>query len=146
MRITSAAWLREYEFLHQQHPGIGAFSQTAGFFVNDALDTVTLTPSAPAVLQHSEYFYKNFRTDIHYLEANGLLIPKKLFLALGGFDPIYEENHFDCQDFSLKLRKAGYQIGCRHFSGLMRSHFSSTPQAVLYEKAAQLIRAAENQP
>jgi GT2 family glycosyltransferase/glycosyltransferase involved in cell wall biosynthesis len=57
--------------------------------------------------QRPEY---NFLREVDYCSAAALMIPKKLFQELGGFDSRYLPAYYEDTDLAFKVRQAGYKV------------------------------------
>ncbi len=52
----------------------------------------------------------NFLREVDYCSAAALMIPKSLFLSVGGFDSRYAPAYYEDTDLAFKVRKAGYKV------------------------------------
>jgi len=66
-----------------------------------------------------------------YIGAGGMLVKKKIFLSVGGFDERYAPLWYEDVDFSFRLKSAGYSIGVElnavihHTGGTTSGHTDS---------------------
>jgi GT2 family glycosyltransferase len=52
----------------------------------------------------------NYLREVDYCSAAALMIPKALFLSVGGFDLRYAPAYYEDTDLAFKVRKAGYKV------------------------------------
>ncbi|HZR64404.1 MAG TPA: glycosyltransferase, partial [Terriglobales bacterium] len=52
----------------------------------------------------------NYLREVDYCSAAALMIPKSLFISVGGFDSRYEPAYYEDTDLAFKVREAGYKV------------------------------------
>jgi O-antigen biosynthesis protein len=52
----------------------------------------------------------NYLREVDYCSAASLMVPRELFLRLGGFDEIYAPAYCEDSDLAFRLRDAGYKV------------------------------------
>ena len=67
-----------------------------------------------------------YRTDIAYLATSGLVMKKKIFEEIGGFDEFYDPTCFEDTDLSLKIRQKGYDIAYSPYMAIMHLPHQTT--------------------
>jgi GT2 family glycosyltransferase len=67
----------------------------------------------------------NYPRDVEHLSAACTMMPRKLFIDCGGFDPVYAPAYCEDADLSLRLRAMGYRL---HYvpDALVAHHLSKT--------------------
>ncbi|MRR31466.1 glycosyl transferase, partial [bacterium] len=55
------------------------------------------------------YLY-NYAREVDYVSGASMMIPKKLWEDLGGFDPKYRPAYYEDVDLAFRVRKAGYRV------------------------------------
>lgn len=104
--VTNKYFLLAYENVLKSNDDVGIIGWVAGFFDS----------KCRAYYVSSDYFYRYMpcsylcRYDIGYLGTGGMLVLKKDFEAVGGFDLAYDPTCYEDTDFSLKIRDAGKKI------------------------------------
>ena len=70
----------------------------------------------------------NYPRDVEHLSAACIMIPRKIFLATGGFDSVYAPAYCEDADMSLRLRSEGYRL---HYvpDAVVAHHLSKTSNA-----------------
>lgn len=61
-------------------------------------------------LDDPDRFVYNYRRDVDYCSAASLMVPRALFLRVGGFDEIYAPAYCEDSDLAFKLRAQGYRV------------------------------------
>lgn len=69
---------------------------------------------------------KLFRTDIAYLATSGMLMRKKLFVEIDGFDEFYDPTCFEDTDISLRIRHAGFELAYCPYMEIMHLPHQTT--------------------
>lgn len=105
--VISDLWMENSLYLLEQYGKIGAVSWGAGWFspgkvVGSIVDYYELRG-----IRRARYAY---RRDIAYLATSGLMMKKRLFEEIGGFDEAYDPTCFEDTDLSLSIRHAGYEL------------------------------------
>ena len=115
--------------------------------------------------QKPEY---NFLREVDYCSAAALMVPKALFVSLGGFDSRYAPGYYEDTDLAFKVRQAGYKVlyqplsevihyegvtggtdlstGAKRHQAINRSTFAETWAAELMAKQATGDLAFLHQP
>ena len=82
----------------------------------------------------------NYLRSVDYCSAASVMIPRDLFITLGGFDAIYQPAYYEDTDLAMKIRQSGRDVLYQpkseiiHFEGV--SHGTDTSQGL---KKHQLI-------
>lgn len=104
--VANKYWLLPYENVLKSSKNVGAIGWAAGFF----------NYQCKAYYTNSDYFYKYMpcsylcRYDIGYLGTGGMLVSKKDFEVVDGFDLAYDPTCYEDVDFSLKIRNIGKKL------------------------------------
>jgi GT2 family glycosyltransferase/glycosyltransferase involved in cell wall biosynthesis len=113
--VVSEGWLSALleTFAEQPHAGIvgsklvypdGRLQEAGGIIWQDASGWNYGKFDDP---QKPEY---NYLREVDYCSAAALMIPKALFLSVGGFDSRYEPAYYEDTDLAFKVRQAGYKV------------------------------------
>ncbi len=97
-------WLDNYLTILDKN--VGAIGWAAGWFNKNGY-AEHIVDSFPFRYMPPKYLY---RQDIGYLGSGGLIITKKLFEKIKGFDINYDPTCYEDTDISLKIRDAGKKI------------------------------------
>lgn len=103
--VVSDTWLDAGLYILSNRKGVGAVSWGAGWFSNedcmgpivDYFENRAITPE------------KLYRNDLSYLATSGLIMSKKLFYTIGGFDEEYDPTCFEDTDLSFAVEHEGLQ-------------------------------------
>lgn len=121
--VVSDHWLDNAIQILDKKKYIGAVSWNAGWFSPGSTmgPIVDYLPNRamdnPAVW---------FRTDIAYLATSGLVIRKKLFEEIEGFDVFYDPTCYEDTDLSLKIRDWGFEIAYCPYMSIMHLPHQTT--------------------
>ena len=104
--VSGRYWLDGYFEVYHRAPNFGAVGWASGWFNKEgAAEHVT------------DAFVYNYvppvglcRPDIGYLATCGVLMEKKLFEEIGGFDEYYDPTCYEDTDLSLAIRHAGKEL------------------------------------
>ena len=120
--VMNEYFLDSYFDVLKQKKNVGLIGWAAGWF-NDQSESYRVVDSYP-----NRYMYPNAlaRSDIGYLGAGGMLISKKLFAKIKGFDVHYDPTCYEDTDLSLKVRNAGYEIYYCPYLGVMHLPHQTT--------------------
>ncbi len=107
-------WLDAYIDILQKNKKIGALGWAAGWFNKEGysyhvVDSFPYKYLPPIGL---------YRSDIGYLGTGGMILKKKLFDKLEGFDLNYDPTCYEDTDLSLKIRNSGLEIAYTTYLGV----------------------------
>ena len=121
--IISDSWLDCALNILNDKVTIGAISWNAGWF-EPGKTTGPIVDYLPnrAISDHSLLY----RTDIAYLATSGLIMKKKIFDEIKGFDEFYDPTCFEDTDLSLKIRHEGYDIAYSPYMAIMHLPHQTT--------------------
>lgn len=78
--------------------------------------------------------------EVDYCSAAGVLIPRRLFLDLGGFDELYAPGYYEDVDLAFKLRAVGKKVYFQPDARIIHIENASS------DLARAMIKAGKNQP
>lgn len=104
--VTNKYWLMPYEDIMQSNSNVGLIGWAAGFF-NRRKYAYHVVDSFPYRYMPSNALC---RYDIGYLGSGGMIVSRKDFETVGGFDLYYDPTCYEDTDFSLKVRDLGKEI------------------------------------
>lgn len=107
----------------EQDPHVGAVGWAAGWFSENS-PAGAIACNLPNQGMRGPWCL--YRTDIGYLGSGGLLMKKRLFQEIGGFDEYYDPTCFEDTDLSLKIRDAGYELAYCPYSAIMHLPHQTT--------------------
>ena len=104
--VSGRYWLDGYFDVYNRVPDFGAVGWAGGWFNKEG-----------AAIYSTEYFPYRYmppvglcRKDIGYLATCGLMMERKLFDEIGGFDEFYDPTCYEDTDLSLLIRHAGKEL------------------------------------
>lgn len=75
-----------------------------------------------------------YRTDIAYLATDGMLVKRKTFDEVGGFDEQYDPTCFEDTDISLKIKNAGFKLAYCPYMAIMHLPHQTTKSGSITHK------------
>jgi GT2 family glycosyltransferase len=125
--FTSGFCFAEALCILRQHVDVGAVGWAGGWFnMDDENIAGPVVDYFPNRARNVETFIKGFRTDVPYLSTAGLFVPRTIFEATGGFDPVYDPTCFEDTDFSFAIRRLGFEIAYRDLTGIRHEAHQTT--------------------
>jgi GT2 family glycosyltransferase len=134
--VLNDFWLDNYFEILKKKPSIGAIGWAAGWFNKEGF--------AEQITDNFPYRYMPpnglYRYDIGYLGTGGMLLQRKLFNKIGGFDINYDPTCYEDTDISLKIRHAGKTIiycpylGIKHLPHQTTQSGTSSHEKMIKEK------------
>ncbi|MCI8446387.1 MAG: glycosyltransferase [Bacilli bacterium] len=104
--ILHSNWLEPYFEIFEEYPNTGAIGWAGGWFKKDGFTYLTT--------DDFEFRYMPpislARDDIGYLGSGGMMLSKKLFQEINGFDEHYDPTCYEDTDISLKIRNHGKEL------------------------------------
>ena len=117
-------WLVKATGILRSHPEIGAVGWAGGWLKKDG----TEGPIYDDIAELYDDESVPFSSSITYLGTGGMLVKKEAVLAAGGFNEAYDPAFFEDTDFSLRLRRAGYELALCPGIGLHHTPHQTTGQ------------------
>ena len=104
--ILHSNWLDPYFEIFEQYQNVGAIGWAGGWFKSNGFTYLTTDDfefryMPPAGLA---------RNDIGYLGSGGMMLSKKMFQEINGFDEYYDPTCYEDTDISLKIRNHGREL------------------------------------
>lgn len=121
--VISDSWLDCALNILNDQITMGAISWNAGWFEPGKTTGPIVDYLPNRALSDHNFLY---RTDIAYLATSGLIMKKKIFEEIGGFDEFYDPTCFEDTDLSLKIRHNGYDIGYSPYMAIMHLPHQTT--------------------
>lgn len=132
--VTSEYWLSEAMKIMEDNQKAGAVGWAGGWLCSNG-DAGPIAEDFPDLFSTLKHRYTK---EVSYLGTGGMLVRKEVADLVGGFDVRYDPAFFEDTDFSLKIRKAGYQIGICQDIKISHSPHQTTQKLdfnkVFYEK------------
>ena len=119
---TNEEWLDNYIDILLKKGDFGAIGWTAGWFNKEGYAFHTV----------DDFEYRFMpplylcRKDIGYIGSGGMMMSKKLFDEIGGFDENYDPTCYEDTDISLKIRNVGKEIVYCPYLGIIHNPHQTT--------------------
>lgn len=145
--ILHANWLDPYLQIFEICPLVGAIGWAAGWFKKDGFTYLTTDDFSFRYMPPSGLA----RSDIGYLGSGGMMVSKKIFEEVGGFDEYYDPTCYEDTDFSLKIRNCQKEIlycpylGIGHKPHQTTKNGSDAHTELIREKGAYFVNKWKNQ-
>lgn len=111
--IIESNWLDNAISIINSFKAVGAVGWNAGWFDEGSVEGPIVDYYENRAIKSTELF----RTDVTYLATSGLLMTKKVFAEIQGFDEFYDPTCFEDTDLSLKIKHSGYKLAyCPYMS------------------------------
>ncbi|QHQ61060.1 glycosyltransferase [Anaerocolumna sedimenticola] len=121
--VISDRWLDTAINILKNELFIGAVSWNAGWFEPGKTTGPIVDYQPNRAIDSSKILYRN---DIAYLATSGMVLERKLFEEIGGFDEYYDPTCFEDTDISLKVRHAGYELAYCPYMSIMHLPHQTT--------------------
>ncbi|GAK43448.1 hypothetical protein TCA2_5946 [Paenibacillus sp. TCA20] len=129
--IIEKNWLDHAIDIIYSHKTVGAVGWNAGWFDKGSVEGPIVDYYENRAIKPSELF----RTDVAYLATSGLLMTKKLFEEIEGFDEYYDPTCFEDTDLSLKIKYFGYELAyCPYMSIFHLPHQTTNSGSLEHKK------------
>ncbi|NRT74181.1 glycosyltransferase [Clostridium beijerinckii] len=119
---VSDRWLDIGLYILNKYKGIGAISCGAGWFDQSALTG----PIVDYLPNKGIKPWQLFRDDVSYLATSGLVMEKRVFNLLDGFDEYYDPTCFEDTDLSFQVENLGLKIVFTPYINLMHLPHQTT--------------------
>ena len=127
--VISDYWLDSALQILESKEYVGAVSWNAGWFAPGETTGPIVDGFANRSMDNPAAW---FRLDIAYLATSGLLMKKKLFEDIGGFDAYYDPTCYEDTDLSLKIRDFGLEIAYCPYMSIMHLPHQTTKSGSPY--------------
>lgn len=127
--VISDYWLDSALQILESKEYVGAVSWNAGWFAPGETTGPIVDGFANRSMDNPAAW---FRLDIAYLATSGLLMEKKLFEDIGGFDTYYDPTCYEDTDLSLKIRDFGLEIAYCPYMSIMHLPHQTTKSGSPY--------------
>ncbi len=121
--IVSDFWLDSALKILKTKNHIGAVSWNAGWFDPGSTTGPIVDYLPNRGISNSQIW---FRTDIAYLATSGMLMRRKLFNDIEGFDEYYDPTCYEDTDISLKIRNFGFELAYCPYMSIMHLPHQTT--------------------
>lgn len=129
--IVHSNWLDDYLSIILKDSNIGAIGWAAGWFNKKGFASLT-TDYFPLRYMPPTGLY---RRDIGYLGTGGMLLERKIFNEIEGFDVNYDPTGYEDTDISLKIRDFGKEIVYCPYLGIKHlPHQTTKSGSEFYQK------------
>lgn len=121
--IVSDFWLDNALKILKTKNYIGAVSWNAGWFTPGSTTGPIVDYLPNRGISNGQIW---FRTDIAYLATSGMLMRRKLFNDIEGFDEYYDPTCYEDTDISLKIRNFGFELAYCPYMSIMHLPHQTT--------------------
>lgn len=120
--VVSDRWLDAAIYILDKNKGIGAVSWGAGWFEKNLLTG----PIVDYMPNRGIKPWQLYRDDISYLATSGLVMEKKIFNLIDGFDEYYDPTCFEDTDLAFQIKDLGLKIAYTPYLSLMHLPHQTT--------------------
>ncbi|NME83076.1 glycosyltransferase [Clostridium sp. SM-530-WT-3G] len=120
--VISDRWLDAGIYILQKNKGVGAVSWGAGWFEKNKLRG----PIVDYMPNRGILPWQLFRDDVSYLATSGLIMEKKIFELIDGFDEYYDPTCFEDTDLAFQIMDLGLKIAYTPYISLMHLPHQTT--------------------